>query len=351
MEEKKTYSFKEFMMTVLGGVSIAIIVGLVPNAIAGEIFKALEDKAEIFAIILQAVKVSQLAVPALIWCLVAKQFDLDLIETAVVTMVTFISSGSVKISENGFTIAGIGDLINTILIVSIAVFAVLKLRGKFGNLNIVLLPLLMVIFIGTLGLLTLPYVSKLTAAIGLLVEKVTSLQPFLMSILLAIIFALLIISPFSTVAVALAIGLSGLGSGAANIGICATTAVLVFGSSKVNNTGTTLAVFLGSPKMFMKNWIAHPVLNLPLVLTSAISGIFAYIFNIQGTPESAGFGFSGLVGPINAISFMENGLLENILLAFIAFFVVPFVASFIVNKILVDVLKVYDYEVYKFGGK
>lgn len=351
MSETKSYTFKEFMMTVLSGVSIAIIVGLVPNAIAGEIFKALQDKAAIFATILHVVRVSQLVVPALIGALVAKQFGLDLIETAVVTMVTFIASGSVMPTENGFMIAGIGDLINTILIVSIAVYAVLKLRGKFGNLNIVLLPLLMVVVIGTLGIVTLPYVSKLTTAIGLVVEKVTTLQPLLMSILLSVIFALLIISPFSTVAVALAIGLSGLGSGAANIGICATTAVLVIGSGKVNNTGTTLAVFLGSPKMFMKNWIAHPVMNLPLVLTSAISGIFAYIFNIQGTPESAGFGFSGLVGPINAISFMEHGLLQNIIIAFIAFFGIPFVSSVIINKVLVDVLKVYDYDVFEFGGK
>ncbi|MDD7305111.1 MAG: PTS sugar transporter subunit IIC [Peptoniphilaceae bacterium] len=351
MSQTKKYTFKEFMMTVLGGVSIAIIVGLVPNAIAGEIFKALQDKASIFKSMLIVVNISQLAVPALVGALVSKEFNLDLIETGVVTMITFISSGSIKPTDKGFMIAGIGDLINSILMVSIAVFVVLKLRGKFGNLNIVLLPLLLVVILGSLGLFTLPHVSSLTGAVGMLVEKITTLQPLLMSILLSMIFAILIISPFSTVAVALAIGLSGLGSGAANIGICSTTAVLVIGSSKVNNAGTTIAVLLGSPKMFMKNWIAHPKLNLPLVLTSAISGVFAYIFNIQGTPASAGFGFSGLVGPINAISFMKNGFGQNLLVAFIAFFLVPFAASFIINKVFVDILKVYDYKVYEFRGK
>lgn len=350
MSEIKKYSFKEFMMTVLGGVSIAIIVGLVPNAILGEIFKALGDKAEIFKSLLNVVTISQMAVPALVGALVAKEFGLNLIESAVVTITTFVSSGSIKITENGFAIAGIGDLINTILIAAVAVFVVLKLRGKLGNLNIVLLPLIVVTLIGGLGLFTLPYVSKLTAAIGVLVAKITTLKPLLMSILLSIIFAILIISPFSTVAVALAIGLAGLGSGAANIGICATTAVLVVGSSKVNNAGVTTAVFLGSPKMFMKNWIANPKLNLPIVLTSEISGIFAYIFNIQGTPASAGFGFSGLVGPINAISAMESGLGESILIAALVFFVIPFALSFLINKLLVDVLKIYDYDAYKFGG-
>ncbi|MDO5026918.1 MAG: PTS sugar transporter subunit IIC [Tissierellia bacterium] len=348
--ENKKYTFNDFMMTVFGGVSIAIIVGLIPNAIAGEIFKALQDKGQIFKTLLQVVYISQLTVPALVGALVAKGFGFDLIETAVVAMTTFIASGSVKITEDGFKIAGIGDLINTILIAAVVVYVVLKVRGKFGNLNIVLLPLLVVSIVGAFGLFTLPYVSKLTAAIGVIVAKITTLQPLIMSILLAIIFAILIISPFSTVAVALAIGLSGLGSGAANVGICATTAVLVIGSSKVNNAGVTTAAFLGSPKMFMKNWIANPALNLPIILTAAVSGIFAYIFNIQGTPESAGFGFSGLIGPINAVSMMDAELFKGVLIAALVFFIVPFVASFIFNKLLVDVMKVYDYDVYKFGG-
>ena len=52
---------------------------------------------------------------------------------------------------------------------------------------------------------------------------------------------MLIISPFSTVAIGIAIGITGLGAGAAAIGITACTAVLVIGSRKVNESGTTLA--------------------------------------------------------------------------------------------------------------
>ncbi|MDO5302205.1 MAG: PTS sugar transporter subunit IIC [Tissierellia bacterium] len=338
-------------MTVFGGVSIAIIVGLIPNAIAGEIFRALQDRAPIFEQLLLVVGLSQLAVPALIGALVAREFQLDPIETAVLTMVTFMASGSVQLAEGGFQIGGIGDLVNTIFIAALSVLVLLKLRGKFGNLNMVLLPLLVVIVMGAFGLFTLPYVSQLTAAIGVVVEKITTLQPLIMSVLLAMIFAILIISPFSTVAVALAINLSGLGSGAANLGICATTAVLVVGSSKVNSTGITIAGLLGSPKMFMKNWIAHPQLNLPILLTAAIAGVGAYIFNIQGTPQSAGFGFSGLVGPINAVSAMDVGLFQGVIIAAVAFFGIPFVASFLIQKVLVDLLKVFDYDVYRFGGK
>ncbi|MDO5047968.1 MAG: PTS sugar transporter subunit IIC [Anaerococcus sp.] len=347
--DNNKYTFKEFMMKVFGGVSIAIIAGLITNAILGEVFSALKDKGSIFEFLLLVVNMSQMVVPALVGALIAKEFDFDLVEISVVTTTTFLASGSIKPVDGGYIIAGIGDLINTILVASLAVFVVLKLRGKFGSLNILLLPLVVVTFVGAIGLFTLPYVSQLTAAIGLLVEKITTLQPLLMSILLAITFGILIISPFSTVAVGLAIGLTGLGSGAANIGICATTAVVVIGSMKVNKSGITLAALLASPKIFLKNWIANPKLNIPIVITAGISGIFAYIFNIQGTAQSAGFGLAGLVGPINAISLSQNGLGQAIILAALAFVIIPFITSIIVHKLLVGVLKIYDYDIFKFG--
>lgn len=338
-------------MKVLDGLVIAIIAGLITNAIGGEVFKALEGKHEIFSLLRHTVYISQLVVPVLVGGMVAQSFKLDQIETAVVSMVSFIASGNVKATEAGLEIAGIGDLINTLLMVSVAVYVVLKLRGKFGSLKIILLPLIVVTLVGFLGLVTLPYVSGFTRAIGLLVERVTHLQPLLMSVLISIIFSIIIISPISTVAVALAISLAGLGSGAAGMGITAAAAVLVTGSMKVNAMGTTMAVLLGSPKIFMKNWVQYPKLNIPLISVAAITGLAGYLLNIQGTPESAGFGLAGLVGPINALALMEGqSLLTSLLSVFIAFGLVPFVSAFLINKLLVDVLNVFDYEIYKFGG-
>src|SRR5699024_4652038 len=132
----------------------------------------------------------------------------------------------------------------------------------------------------------------------------TNLQPLLMCILIAIAFSILIVSPISTVAIAMAIGISGIASGAANVGIAA-AACLVVGTAKVNNKGVPIAVFLGAMKMMMPNLLKNPVISIPIALTAVVTGITASLFGIQGTPESAGFGFSGLVGPINAIKFMD----------------------------------------------
>lgn len=58
-----------------------------------------------------------------------------------------------------------------------------------------------------------------------------------MSILISMVFSLIIISPLSTVAIAFAIGITGLAAGSASIGISATEAVLIIGTSKVNRLG------------------------------------------------------------------------------------------------------------------
>ena len=45
-----------------------------------------------------------------------------------------------------------------------------------------------------------------------------------------------------------------------------------------------------------------PKIVIPMLITAAILGGLAGVLNIQGTPISAGFGLSGLIGPLNYIN-------------------------------------------------
>ena len=54
-----------------------------------------------------------------------------------------------------------------------------------------------------------------------MLNSFTELQPVLMSMLISMVFSFIIISPLSTVAIAMAIGLSGIAAGSASIGIAA----------------------------------------------------------------------------------------------------------------------------------
>ena len=169
-----------------------------------------------------------------------------------------------------------------------------------------------------------------------------------MCLLLAVIFCMLIVSPFTTVGIAVAISLSGVGSGAANLGICAAGFGLAIAGWKVNPKGTAIAHFIGSPKMSMANVLAKPKILLPMMCTSAVLGVLAALFNIQGTPQSAGFGFSGLVGPINALNLAEGGWnVMNIVIVTLIFVVAPIALNIVFVHLFEKVLKWIQPEDYK----
>ena len=168
-----------------------------------------------------------------------------------------------------------------------------------------------------------------------------------MAMLIAMAFSIIIITPVSTVGIALAISLSGIGSGAAAMGVVATTIVLLINSWKVNKPGVTVAIALGAMKGMMPSVFAKPVTMLPFLLSAAISGIPVALFNIQGTPTTAGFGFIGLVSPIQSIvkdptvpSSVMNHFISPLVGVF-AWLVVPIVAGFVVQFIFSKLLKLY----------
>lgn len=345
-------STKEFFNKLLNGVAIGIVVGLIPNAILGEIFKAFAKDVPMFGTLNQIVILAQFTVPILIGCLVANQFQMNAIETATLGATIFVSSGAAKFVEGKFMLVGIGDLINIIIMSTITVIVLFMLRGKLGSLTMILTPVLVITFVGGFGLYILPYVKMISTALGDVIRNFTQLQPLIMSILLSVSFAIIIISPMSTVAIAIAVGLEGLASGAANVGIATCAMTLVVGSMRVNKLGVTLAVFLGSMKLFIPQWLKNPIMNIPIILNGIVGGIIAFVFNIQGTPQSAGFGFSGLVGPINAFKFMENGSTGmKIGILFLAYFVITFVSAYAIDYILVNVVKLYKREIFVFEEK
>lgn len=346
---KVNRSIKDFFSKLLNGVALGIIVGLIPNAILGGILKFFVDASPLIKTIYMALSYSQLATPALIGLFVAIQFKLNPIATGVTAMSSFIAAGSIVVTEGGkLGIAGIGDIINTMLIAAVSVLLLKYFDGKFGSLTIILVPLLTTSITGTLGLLTLPYVKLITGSIGKVILEFTNLQPLLMSILIAVSFAIIIVSPVSTVAIAVAIGLQGLASGAANLGIAACAMTLVVGTMQANKIGVPLTIFLGSMKIFMPNWIKYPVVNIPIITNAIFAGVLAYLFNIQGTASSAGFGFSGMVGPIAAYSFMEGSTVYKLGILCFVYFVATFVIALITDYIFVKIIKLFKRDVYIF---
>ncbi len=122
---------------------------------------------------------------------------------------------------------GLGNITNTMLTATIAIVMVKAIKKRFGSAELVLTPLVIGSVAGLIGLYILPTVSSATLAIGTMINYFTTHQPYLMSMLIATTFAILIISPVSTVSIGIAVGLFGLSAGASAMGVASTTLVLI----------------------------------------------------------------------------------------------------------------------------
>lgn len=186
--------------------------------------------------------------------------------------------------------------------------------------------------------MTLQPISVLQTWIGDGVAYATELTPLVMGAVLGVIFAFLIVSPLSSVGIAMAISLAGVGSGAANAGITVASFTLALMGASVNPIGGTLAHFVGSPKIQMANMLVKPKLFIPTSIGAAIMGAVATMLNIKGTPFSAGFGFSGLVGPLTAWSESDKSLVSifSILLVFV---ILPVIIATVLKWLFMTKLK------------
>lgn len=345
-------TFKTFTNKVLAGTATAIVVALIPNAILATFLKPLLPNT-MAAEFLHIVQIFQFFTPIMAGFLIGQQFKLNPMQQLAIGGAAYVGSGAwvyTEIVKEGvttgiFQLRGIGDLINMMITASLAVLAVKWFGHKFGSVTIILLPIIIGTGVGYLGWKLLPYVSYVTTLIGQVINSFTTLQPILMSILIAMAFSLLIVSPVSTVAIGLAVGLNGLSAGAASMGVATTAAVLVWATLKVNKSGVPIAIALGAMKMMMPNFLKHPVMAIPLVMTAGISSLAVPLFNLVGTPATSGFGLVGAVGPIASLA---GG--SNVLIIILAWLVIPFSVGFAAHKLCKDVLNLYKDEIFIFEG-
>lgn len=317
---------KEFTMNILNGIALGIVVALIPGALLSELSKALN-----WSFGLTATGIAQTLMPIVVGVAIAINFKFTPIQIGSLGMACVIGSGVARINPGGgFVFQGTGDVINTGLTAAISAYLILLLGKKLQAFTILVIPTIVAIVGGGIGLVLLPYVKYITTLLGEFINTLTVLQPIPMTIAISVMFSMMIVSPIATVGIATAISLSGIASGAANLGICAAGFGLCVAGWRSNSIPTSLAHFIGSPKMQMANVLKKPKIMLPIICNAAITGVFAYIFDLKGTPFSAGFGFSGFIGPINALALSAEGwTILNIMKVVASFLIVPLVLSFL----------------------
>ena len=142
-----------------------------------------------------------------------------------------------------------------------------------------------------------PYISNAMVEIGKFLMYATTLNPFLMGIIISVVMGIILTLPISSAALSVMLSLSGLAGGASCAGCSAQMVGFAVMSYKENGLGGLVAQGLGTSMLQVPNIMKNWKIWIPPILASAITGpISTMVFKMENTPIGSGMGTSGLVG-------------------------------------------------------
>lgn len=180
-----------------------------------------------------------------------------------------------------------------------------KLVSKRTPVDLIVTPTVTILVGTLLATWFAPSIGEISTLAGKLIMFATNQQPFIMGILVSALMGIILTLPISSAAVCAALGLVGLAGGAAVAGCCAHMVGFAVCSYRENKAGGLVSISLGTSMLLVPKLLAKPVLWLPPVLTSIVTGPIAtciFKLNMNGAPISSGMGTSGLVGPIGVVT-------------------------------------------------
>ena len=186
-----------------------------------------------------------------------------------------------------------------------------KAVSKETKVDILVTPLVTILSGVALSAWWAPAIGTAAAAVGDFVKWATVLQPFWMGMLVSVVIGIALTLPISSAAICAAIGLTGLAGGAAVAGCCANMVGFAVLSFRENRWGGLVSQGLGTSMLQMPNIVRNPIIWLPAILTSAITGplatcVFHLEMNDPAGGVASGMGTCGLVGQIGVYAGWVN---------------------------------------------
>lgn len=213
-----------------------------------------------------------------------------------------IGASAIKLTENGaFTIVT-GQPLSAVLAAVIATYVGKRITGK-TKLDIMAIPTGAVLIGGISGyglsLVTTPLIQWLSSLITHSVEG----SPIIGSIVVALVWSLLLMSPASSAAIAIALQMDPISSAAALIGCTVQFVGFTAMSLRQNDFGGFLAQFLITPKVQFPNLIKKPILMIPPFIAAAICApIATSLLDFKVSYELAGLGLNSMIAPLNILA-------------------------------------------------
>ena len=205
---------------------------------------------------------------------------------------------------------------------------------ELGKIDILVTPVVTIASGVLIAQLICPAVSYLMYLVGSFINYATTVMPFFMGIILAVVVGIVLTLPISSAALCAMLGLSGLAGGAATAGCCAQMIGFAVISYRENRVGGLIAQGLGTSMLQMGNIVKKPQIWIPPTLAAAVTGpIATCLFKLECSGVSAGMGTCGLVGPIGIIA--DMGFTWNSVLGILTVCIaLPAVLSIVFNEIM-----------------
>lgn len=301
VEVKKEKRVKNFVMTTMNG----MVYGLFATLIIGVIFQQFGRLLGIDIIEFTLFETLRGLMGIGIGIGIALSLKMDGLKLVVASVIGGIATSFKYSFGEGIVIGLNNDPVTVYLVVIFGILAMRYVLVRRTPVDILLVPLFGSIVAVILTLLLSGPVGFVLTYISSGIHSATALAPFPMSIVIAVVMGMLLTSPISSAAIAIAINLNGIAGGAAVIGC--TTQMIGFAvqSRKDNNIGMVLSIAFGTSMLQFKNILRKPVIWLPTIIASAILGpIFVLVVGTETSRFGAGMGSSAFVGQLQTLDYM-----------------------------------------------
>ena len=157
-------------------------------------------------------------------------------------------------------------------------------------------------------------------------------NPLIGSMAVALAWALFLMTPASSAALAVAVMLDPVSSGAALIGTTAQFVGFTIMSFRQNNLGANIAQGIITPKVQFPNLLVNPRLAIPPMVAAVISApVATMVFHFSTSYKLAGLGLNSLIAPISLASTNFNQFMVYLLTGVL----MPAVISIVLYRVLV----------------
>lgn len=212
------------------------------------------------------------------------------------------ATGQVTAAAAGAPVLTTGQPVSAVLAALVAVLVGKYLTGK-TPLDMVLVPFgALAVGIG-FGLVVAAVVTPALLAVSAYIAHSMQVSPVLGSMVISVVWALFLMTPASSAALAVALMLDPISSAAALIGTTAQFVGFTAMSFRQNNLGANIAQGLVTPKVQFSNLLINPYLLVPTVVSAAVCApIATVLFDFRSTSTLGELGLNSLIAPIAYLS-------------------------------------------------